>query len=137
MNSVRLRDLPAVDAVLNRPAAEILIERYGRGAATTLFGRRSRTRAPILQAGGRFVPGAEHIAAQAIACLEKEDRSALRPLFNLTGTVLHTNLGRAMLAEAAVERPSRLCGMPSCSNSTWKPANVASVTTTSDPYCAR
>ena len=103
MSSARLRDLPAVDAVLNTPAAGILIERYGRAAATDAIRAALKDARAILQAGGRFVPGAEHIAAQALACLEKEDRSALRPLFNLTGTVLHTNLGRAMLAEAAIE----------------------------------
>ena len=103
MSSARLRDLPAVGAVLNTPAAGILIERYGRAAATDAI-RAALNDARAMQAGGRFVPGAEHIAAQALACLEKEDRSALRPLFNLTGTVLHTNLGRAILAEAAIEK---------------------------------
>ena len=34
MSSARLRDLPAVDAVLTTPTAAILIERYGRAAAT-------------------------------------------------------------------------------------------------------
>ena len=102
MSSARLRNLPAVGAVLNTPAAEILVERYGRAAATDAI-RAALGDARAMQAGGRFVPGAEHIAALALACLEKEDRSALRPLFNLTGMVLHTNLGRAMLAEAAIE----------------------------------
>ena len=34
MSSARLRDLPAVDAVLNTPAAATLVERFGRAAAT-------------------------------------------------------------------------------------------------------
>ena len=103
MSSARLRDLPAVGAVLNTPAAVILIERYGRAAATDAIRAALGDARAMLQAGGRFVAGAEHIAGLALACLEKEDRSALRPLFNLTGTVLHTNLGRAMLAEATIE----------------------------------
>ncbi len=103
MSSARLRNLPAVDAVLNTPTAGILIERYGRSAATDAIRAALKDARAILYAGERFVSGAEDIAGQALARLKKEDRSALRPLFNLTGTVLHTNLGRAMLAEAAIE----------------------------------
>ena len=56
-----------------------------------------------LRAGASSVPTAEDIAVRALVKLEEQDRSGLRPLFNLTGTVLHTNLGRAVLAEAAIE----------------------------------
>ena len=103
MGSARLRNLPAVDAVLSTPAARVLIERFGLAASTDAIRAALNDARATLQAGGRLVPAAEHIAAQALACLEKQDRSALRPLFNLSGTVLHTNLGRAALAEAAIE----------------------------------
>jgi L-seryl-tRNA(Ser) seleniumtransferase len=52
---------------------------------------------------GAPAPGAHDLALQARARLEERDRSGLRPLFNLTGTILHTNLGRAVLAESAIE----------------------------------
>jgi L-seryl-tRNA(Ser) seleniumtransferase len=47
-------------------------------------------------------PGEAEIAAQVASRLQKRSTFALRRVFNLTGTVLHTNLGRALLSERAV-----------------------------------
>src|SRR6202000_2235412 len=53
--------------------------------------------------GAGAVPTAERLAMESRGHLERVDRSGSRPLFHLSRTVLHTNLGRAALAEAAVE----------------------------------
>jgi L-seryl-tRNA(Ser) seleniumtransferase len=103
MSSARLRNLPPVHAVLNTPAAAILVERFGRAASTDAIRAVLENARATLQEAGSVVPTAEDIAAQAFAHMEEKDRSTLRPLFNLSGTVLHTNLGRAALAEVAIE----------------------------------
>ena len=101
--SARLRDLPSVSAVLNTSPAATLIERYGQTASTHAIRATIELARSALQKGEPAVPSAEGLALESRARLEREDRSGSRPLFNLTGTVLHTNLGRAVLAEAAVE----------------------------------
>jgi len=99
----RPRDLPSVDLVLKSPAAAALAARFGRTAATdAVRAELNRARSALLD-GGTVMPAAEELALRALDRLAAADRSSLRPLFNLTGTVLHTNLGRALLAEAAVE----------------------------------
>jgi L-seryl-tRNA(Ser) seleniumtransferase len=99
---LRLRDLPSVSAVLTAPSAAALLERFGRIAATRAVRTVLDAARATLREGASAVPSAEDLALAALAKLVGEDRSGLRPLFNLTGTVLHTNLGRAVLAEAAI-----------------------------------
>lgn len=99
----RLRDLPSVDAVLNASAAAVLLQRYGRAASTDAIRAVLAQARAHLRGGASTVPDAEQLVLEALAHLDQEDRSNLRPVFNLTGTVLHTNLGRAVLAEAAIE----------------------------------
>jgi L-seryl-tRNA(Ser) seleniumtransferase len=103
LRSARLRDLPSVDAVLSNAAASTLLERFGRVASTNAVRAELDCARTALQNGAPAVPCAHDLAVQALVRLEGEDRSGLRPVFNLTGTVLHTNLGRAVLAETAIE----------------------------------
>ena len=96
---VSLRNLPSVEAVLRAPAAVLAVARFGRAAAIAAV-RRSLQEA---RAGRAALTSADAVAGDALSRLEAEAQPSLRPVFNLTGTVLHTNLGRALMAEAAVE----------------------------------
>jgi L-seryl-tRNA(Ser) seleniumtransferase len=100
--SSRLRALPSVTAILNTAVATKLVQRFGRVASTEAV-RETIDHARRAMKAGASAPDAQELARQASVRLDERDRSSLRPLFNLTGTVLHTNLGRAVLAESAVE----------------------------------
>ncbi len=88
--------LPSVDRVLQAAAAPIA--RYGRDM--TLDAVRAALAARRGAGDGASVAD---IVAAAEAVLANLARPSQRRVFNLTGTVLHTNLGRAPLPEEAVE----------------------------------
>jgi L-seryl-tRNA(Ser) seleniumtransferase len=56
--------------------------------------------------------GDDHVAAALEQKLGAVTKPYLRPVFNLTGTVLHTNLGRAVLPEESVRAVSQAMSMP-------------------------
>jgi L-seryl-tRNA(Ser) seleniumtransferase len=94
---------PSIDRVLNWTAVSPLIAEYGR--EPVLAGVRSvldRTR-QAARSGDRVDYTEPAVTAQLAAHLSQHNASRLKRVFNLTGTVLHTNLGRAPLPEEAVE----------------------------------
>ena len=97
--SAALRKLPSVDEVLRTSGAAGTVERFGRPAVVAAV-RDVLTKARAAKGTSANAAG---IAAAAQAALEAKEHSNLKSVFNLTGTVLHTNLGRALLAESAIE----------------------------------
>jgi hypothetical protein len=87
---IRLRALPSVDSVLKTDAAVPAITRFGRPAAVMAVRQALDAARADLLGGKTQQSEAEAIARTALAKLAADARSKLCPVFNLTGTVLHT-----------------------------------------------
>ncbi|MHB8217189.1 MAG: L-seryl-tRNA(Sec) selenium transferase [Candidatus Sulfotelmatobacter sp.] len=101
------RKLPSVDDVTSAPGATLLAASYGHDsvvdAARSVL---ARLRQEITS--GLLDEAALELALSGLAAaIENQLRHALsyslRPVINATGVILHTNLGRAPLGEAALE----------------------------------
>ena len=112
--SALLRRLPSVDEVLRRQEIAALVERDGHAAvaeaARTVL---DRLRSVIAE-GHLDATGVEVALAGLAGAIERLVRHAteysLRAVVNATGVILHTNLGRAPLAKAALERITEVAG---------------------------
>jgi L-seryl-tRNA(Ser) seleniumtransferase len=93
MEGPDLRALPSVDRFLRGEGAD-LVSIHGRAPVADAL--------RVLLAGIRAGAEPPEDVASAVAA-RLEAPSPLRPVFNLTGTVLHTNLGRALLADEAID----------------------------------
>ena len=95
-----LRELPSVDELLGRKELETLVEQHGR--PPVLAAARSALARAREDVKAGFPAG--DLVERTAAELEARLRPGLRRVLNATGVVVHTNLGRAPLAEAALER---------------------------------
>lgn len=110
-----LRELPSVDVLLQGRFAAELAREHGpsiivRHARSLLDELRSK----LQHEDGFAAPSLDRdlldteLAQRVTSALD----SAMRPIVNLTGTVIHTNLGRALLADSAATRVAALMSAP-------------------------
>ncbi len=104
------KDLPALDKLL-RDSAHLVAEHghtlVAREARAMLDGLRARALA------GELCRTELGVLPQALAArVDLRMRPNMRAVINLTGTVIHTNLGRSLLADAALQQVLALTGAP-------------------------
>ena len=95
--------IPSLDRLLNQPALEPLLARHGRSQLVSAL--RTHLEGLRREALAGTLDPASLAEAQVAAAVEVRLAAATKPrltaVFNLTGTVLHTNLGRAVLPQEA------------------------------------
>jgi L-seryl-tRNA(Ser) seleniumtransferase len=94
-------DIPSVDRLLNRPALASLCADHGRAHVTSVVRAHLSSLREAALAGTLECDALTENAIDAAirAALSETLQSRIRAVFNLTGTVLHTNFGRALLPE--------------------------------------
>lgn len=94
-----LRNLPSINALLR--VSEALETEYGREQTVRALRRVVDEARQAALSRGLPVPGEAELVSQAAVLLDRETQPSLRPVVNATGVIIHTNLGRAPLSDAA------------------------------------
>ena len=108
------QNLPALDRLLRLPACAALVDAHGH----TLVANEARALLATLRtqalAGDLALGqiGADALAGALAERLQRRLQPAMRAVLNLTGTVIHTNLGRALLPQAALAHIQAMMASP-------------------------
>ena len=100
-----LRAIPSLDKLLRSKQGQAFVTQLGHLNATNyLRSELEDLRRKILDSNTSLPDISEEVIFQRLQKnLHDQSLTRLRPVFNLTGTILHTNLGRALLPTAAIE----------------------------------
>ncbi|MDP6442378.1 MAG: hypothetical protein QF805_01185, partial [Pirellulaceae bacterium] len=100
-----MRNIPPVNDLLDLPPLRSLVERANRSVVVSGVRRfLDNLRVDLAnRATDMGVPGAQELAERIAEWIIQEEQLTLRPVINATGVLLHTGLGRAPLAQEALD----------------------------------
>ncbi|MER1672385.1 L-seryl-tRNA(Sec) selenium transferase, partial [Enterobacter cloacae] len=104
--------IPATDRLLREPLIHSAVERFGHTATVEMLRLLQEEARRHIQAKNALPAWCVAWEQELEQRLVEKGQSALRPVINLTGTVLHTNLGRAQQAEEAVDAVTQTMRSP-------------------------
>ena len=103
----KMRSIPGMDILLTQEWAASWIERMGRDTVKRVINEELTAIRRRILAGADEDVSQEHIREISLAALDAAGRPNLRRVINATGVVIHTNLGRSLIAEEAVRAMER------------------------------
>ena len=108
------RVIPSIDELRRLPTIRALEAQFGGTATTDALRAAAAAVRDSIAAGDQSVAdeasAATRIEAAAAVLLHDQFQASLRPVINATGVIVHTNLGRAPLATAAIKAVAAVAG---------------------------
>lgn len=95
--------LPAVDRLLKQPEIASLVHQHGQHIVVESLRHLQQLARDSINQQQQLPDWTQDWVTALTQHIHYKQRSGLRPVFNLSGTVLHTNLGRALLAERVID----------------------------------
>ncbi|MBG3130183.1 L-seryl-tRNA(Sec) selenium transferase [Proteus mirabilis] len=104
--------LPSIDKLLHQADIQALVASYGQTFIAEHLRKLQEEARIIIRQENALPQWHNHWADELKNRITLQRKSSIKPVFNLTGTVLHTNLGRALMAESAIEAVSQVMRSP-------------------------
>ena len=98
-----LRQIPSVHQVLGQKSLKSILNRYPRKIVVDAIRKILDNQRKQVLTGKLMAINYQEILSQITAEIEKKEEHHLKPLINATGVVVHTNLGRSLLPQKAIE----------------------------------
>lgn len=111
-NAALYRQLPAIDKLLQLDEVQIFVVESGHHWVTEQLRDMQQQAREFIQQHQQLPNWHNNWLAELTRRHAVLQESALKPVFNLTGTVLHTNLGRAVMAQSAILAVNKVMSSP-------------------------